>query len=34
MAPREGQEAGGLGSMNSGGSRFNSEYSLTRSRAT
>ena len=34
MRPAVGQDAGGRGSTNSGGSRSNSEYSLTRSTAT
>ena len=34
MAPAEGHEGGGLGSINSEGSRMSSEYSLTRSNAT
>jgi hypothetical protein len=34
MPPVVGQDAGGPGSTNSGGSRSSSEYSLTRSTAT
>ena len=34
IAPSEGHDAGGRGSMNSGGSRGSSENSLTRSTAT